>query len=115
MTIQPWWMDVLRTRVRWFVVKIPRGNTNGVGEDEMTVMTNGKKQKARPQGVLMMMAQRDKLKGSLMLRDLMVCIEKTAMRQRETMVGCIENTARRHRRGGRSEVTVTSEPHTQRD
>ena len=24
----------------------------------------------------------------------------------------IENTARRHKRGGRSEVTVTSEPHT---
>ena len=30
----------------------------------------------------------------------------------ERKVGFIENTARRHRRGGRSEVTVTSEPHT---
>ena len=30
----------------------------------------------------------------------------------ERRVGFIENTARRHRRGGRSEVTVTSEPHT---
>jgi hypothetical protein len=27
----------LRERKRWFVSKIPRGDTNGVGEDEVTV------------------------------------------------------------------------------
>ena len=32
----------------------------------------------------------------------------------ERRVGFIENTARRHRRGGRSEVTVTSGLHTQK-
>ena len=34
---------------------------------------------------------------------------------RERRVGFLENTARRHRRGGRSEVTVTSEPYTEKD
>ena len=32
--------------------------------------------------------------------------------RKERRAGFIENTARRHRRGGRNEVSATSEPHT---
>ena len=52
------------------------------------------------------------------LRETMVFTQSTAMGlYDERKVGFMardffENTARRHRRVGRSEVTVTSEPHT---
>ena len=42
-------------------------------------------------------------------------VEPLLRRFPERRVGFIENTARRHRRGGRSEVTVTSGLHIQKD
>ena len=100
-------MKAVIKRERWFVLKIPRSDTNEVGEYEVTVTSElyaqaerTKKQKREEKATSGGGSDKDPDPGvETQARARATPGPGRALPKRETLV-CTQNTARRHKRGG---------------